>query len=190
MAPHLYQLHILSMFPFAAIPAMRLTCIFPHSILWIGIESYDSLFSSCLHQISKLSMVPVVCVLEWILHSKTYTKEVKAAVVVVVVGVAVCTVTDVHINFGGFVSALIAVLSSSLQQIVSLRFCQSITRVSHVCSTFTYQSIGYMYVSMYVFVSICIYLCICIYVSMYLYPHVSMHLCIYVFVSICIYVSM
>ena len=77
-------------------------------------------------------MVPVVCVLEWILHSKTYTKEVKAAVVVVVVGVGICTVTDVHINLGGFVAALIAVLSSSLQQIVSHHFSQSITRDSHV----------------------------------------------------------
>lgn len=60
----------------------------------------------------------MVCVLEWILHNKTYTREIKAAVVVVVIGVGVCTVTDVHINLGGFVSAVVAVLCSSLQQIV------------------------------------------------------------------------
>lgn len=69
------------------------------------------------YQISKLSMIPVVCVLEWLLHSKTYTKEVKTAVVVVVIGVGICTVTDVHINLKGFVSAAIAVISTSLQQI-------------------------------------------------------------------------
>ncbi|KAH7434430.1 hypothetical protein KP509_06G017400 [Ceratopteris richardii] len=69
------------------------------------------------YQISKLSMIPVVCVLEWILHNKTYTREVKAAVVVVVIGVGICTVTDVHINLGGFVTASVAVLCSSLQQI-------------------------------------------------------------------------
>ncbi|KAI5072488.1 hypothetical protein GOP47_0012594 [Adiantum capillus-veneris] len=69
------------------------------------------------YQISKLSMIPVVCVLEWILHNKTYTGEIKAAVVVVVIGVGVCTVTDVHINLGGFVAAVVGVLCSSIQQI-------------------------------------------------------------------------
>jgi hypothetical protein len=46
-------------------------------------------------QISKLSMIPVVCGMEWILHGKRYSKEVKMAVAVVVVGVGICTVTDV-----------------------------------------------------------------------------------------------
>ena len=70
-------------------------------------------------QISKLSMIPVVCVLEWMLHSKTYTKQVKLAVFVTMMGVGVCTVTDVHINFKGFMAAVVAVLTTSLQQIVS-----------------------------------------------------------------------
>ena len=80
-----------------------------------------SLFSSV--QISKLSMIPVVCVMEWILHSKHYTREVKMAVVVVVVGVGVCTVTDVKVNAKGFICACVAVLSTSLQQIVSMIQC-------------------------------------------------------------------
>lgn len=65
-------------------------------------------------------MIPVVCVLEWILHSKHYSREVKLAVVVVVVGVAVCTVTDVKVNAKGFFCACAGVLSSSFQQIVGL----------------------------------------------------------------------
>lgn len=69
------------------------------------------------YQISKLSMIPVVCVLEWILHSKHYCREVKIAVVVVVIGVGVCTVTDVKVNAKGFLCALVAVLATSLQQI-------------------------------------------------------------------------
>ncbi|KAL0016673.1 hypothetical protein SO802_003742 [Lithocarpus litseifolius] len=69
------------------------------------------------YQISKLSMIPVVCVMEWILHSKQYSREVKIAVVVVVLGVGVCTVTDVKVNVKGFVCACVAVLSTSLQQI-------------------------------------------------------------------------
>ncbi|KAK1388713.1 UDP-galactose transporter 2 [Heracleum sosnowskyi] len=70
-----------------------------------------------LYQITKLSMIPVVCVMEWILHSKNYRREVKMAVVVVVVGVGVCTVTDVKVNAKGFICACVAVLSTSLQQI-------------------------------------------------------------------------
>ncbi|XP_010533408.1 PREDICTED: UDP-galactose transporter 2-like [Tarenaya hassleriana] len=69
------------------------------------------------YQISKLSMIPVVCVMEWILHSKQYSKEVKVSVVVVVIGVGICTVTDVKVNAKGFICACIAVFASSLQQI-------------------------------------------------------------------------
>lgn len=69
------------------------------------------------YQISKLSMIPVVCVMEWILHSKQYSKEVKLSVLLVVVGVGVCTVTDVKVNAKGFICACLAVLSTSLQQI-------------------------------------------------------------------------
>ena len=72
-------------------------------------------------QISKLSMIPVVCILEWLLHNKTYTREVKAAVFIVVFGVGVCTVTDVHINLKGFISAVFAISCTSLQQIVCLK---------------------------------------------------------------------
>lgn len=41
------------------------------------------------------------------------------AVFVVVIGVGVCTVTDVKVNAKGFLCACVAVLSTSLQQIVS-----------------------------------------------------------------------
>lgn len=69
------------------------------------------------YQISKLSMIPVVCLMEWILHNKHYSREVKLSVVVVVIGVGVCTITDVKVNAKGFLCACIAVLSTSLQQI-------------------------------------------------------------------------
>ncbi|GAV63563.1 TPT domain-containing protein [Cephalotus follicularis] len=69
------------------------------------------------YQISKLSMIPVVCVMEWILHNKHFSREVKMAVVVVVIGVGVCTVTDVKVNAKGFICAFVAVFCTSLQQI-------------------------------------------------------------------------
>ena len=65
-------------------------------------------------------MIPVVCVMEWILHGKQYSSKVKIAVIVVVVGVGVCTVTDVKVNAQGFLCAFVAVVSTSLQQIVSI----------------------------------------------------------------------
>ncbi|XP_010932187.1 UDP-rhamnose/UDP-galactose transporter 1 [Elaeis guineensis] len=95
-------------------------------LLWFSIVANTSITGMNLslmlnsvgfYQISKLSMIPVVCVMEWILHSKHYSKEVKMAVVAVVVGVGVCTVTDVKVNAKGFLCACIAVLSTSLQQI-------------------------------------------------------------------------
>ncbi|XP_024367862.1 UDP-rhamnose/UDP-galactose transporter 1 isoform X2 [Physcomitrium patens] len=69
------------------------------------------------YQIAKLSMIPTVSVLEWLIHSKTYTREVKTAIFVVMIGVGVCTVTDVSVNLKGFLAALTAVISTSLQQI-------------------------------------------------------------------------
>ncbi|KAJ4830364.1 UDP-rhamnose/UDP-galactose transporter 2 [Turnera subulata] len=95
-------------------------------LLWFSVVANTSItcmnFSLMLnsvgfYQISKLSMIPVVCLMEWILHSKHYSKEVKLSVLVVVIGVGVCTVTDVKVNAKGFICASLAVLSTSLQQI-------------------------------------------------------------------------
>ncbi|XP_054818043.1 UDP-rhamnose/UDP-galactose transporter 2 [Prosopis cineraria] len=95
-------------------------------LLWFSVVANTSItgmnFSLMLnsvgfYQISKLSMIPVVCVMEWILHNKHYSKEVKWSVLVVVIGVGVCTVTDVKVNLKGFLCAFVAVLSTSLQQI-------------------------------------------------------------------------
>lgn len=69
------------------------------------------------YQISKLSMIPVVCVMEWIIHGKNFSREVKIAVAVVVIGVGICTVTDVKVNAKGFLCACVAILCTSLQQI-------------------------------------------------------------------------
>ncbi|KAL9664045.1 hypothetical protein QQ045_019442 [Rhodiola kirilowii] len=63
------------------------------------------------YQISKLSMISVVCIMEWIMNSKHYSREVKISVVFVVIGVGVCTVTDVKVNAKGFICACVAVLS-------------------------------------------------------------------------------
>ncbi|CAM6129512.1 unnamed protein product [Calypogeia fissa] len=83
----------------------------------VGMNLSLMLNSVGFYQIAKLSMIPTVCILEWILHSKTYTREVKTAVFVVMLGVGVCTVTDVNVNLGGLTAACVAVICTSLQQI-------------------------------------------------------------------------
>lgn len=69
------------------------------------------------YQIAKLSIIPTVCLFEALLHNKAYSKEVKLSVLVVMLGVGVCTVTDLSMNLMGFLCAAVAVVSTSLQQI-------------------------------------------------------------------------
>lgn len=83
----------------------------------VGMNSSLMLNSVGFYQISKLSMIPVVCVMEWILHNKKYSTEVKGTVFLVVIGVGVCTVTDVKVNMNGFLAAAVGVFCTSLQQI-------------------------------------------------------------------------
>ncbi|KAJ6996727.1 UDP-rhamnose/UDP-galactose transporter 4 [Populus alba x Populus x berolinensis] len=67
-------------------------------------------------QIAKLSMIPVSCFLEVVLDNVRYSRDTKLSILVVLLGVAVCTVTDVSVNAKGFIAAVIAVWSTSLQQ--------------------------------------------------------------------------
>ncbi|KAL5985980.1 UDP-rhamnose/UDP-galactose transporter 6 [Asimina triloba] len=66
--------------------------------------------------IAKLSMIPVSCFLEVVLDKIRYSRDTKLSIVVVLLGVAICTVTDVSVNARGFIAAFIAVWSTSLQQ--------------------------------------------------------------------------
>ncbi|CAN1842429.1 UDP-rhamnose/UDP-galactose transporter 4 [Linum perenne] len=72
--------------------------------------------SPLLPNIAKLSMIPVSCVLEVFLDNVRYSRDTKLSILVVLLGVAVCTVTDVSVNAKGFIAAAIAVWSTSLQQ--------------------------------------------------------------------------
>lgn len=74
---------------------------------------------SAYYQIAKLTMIPVSCLLEVVFDKIRYSRDTKLSILVVLLGVAVCTVTDVSVNTKGFVAAFIAVWSTSLQQYVS-----------------------------------------------------------------------
>jgi hypothetical protein len=64
-------------------------------------------------------MIPVSCLLEVVLDKIRYSRDTKLSIGVVLLGVGVCTITDVSVNARGFIAAFIAVWSTSLQQYVS-----------------------------------------------------------------------
>ncbi|CAI6003190.1 unnamed protein product [Closterium sp. NIES-65] len=72
------------------------------------------------YQISRLAIIPLTCAFEALLHGKAYSPPTLAAVLVVLVGVGVCTVTDVTVSTFGLVTAAAGAVSTSLQQIVSV----------------------------------------------------------------------
>ncbi|XP_042517176.1 UDP-rhamnose/UDP-galactose transporter 6 [Macadamia integrifolia] len=77
------------------------------SLMWNSVGFY---------QIAKLSMIPVSCLLEVVLDKIRYSRDTKLSIGVVLLGVGVCTVTDVSVNTRGFVAAFVAVWSTALQQ--------------------------------------------------------------------------
>ncbi|PIN26882.1 Glucose-6-phosphate/phosphate and phosphoenolpyruvate/phosphate antiporter [Handroanthus impetiginosus] len=77
------------------------------SLMWNSVGFY---------QIAKLSMIPVSCFLEVVLDRVQYSRDTKLSILVVLLGVGICTVTDVSVNAKGFIAAFIAVWSTSLQQ--------------------------------------------------------------------------
>ncbi|KAG8633346.1 UDP-rhamnose/UDP-galactose transporter 6 [Manihot esculenta] len=77
------------------------------SLMWNSVGFY---------QIAKLSMIPVSCLLEVLFDKIRYSRDTKLSIAVVLLGVGVCTITDVSVNAKGFVAAFIAVWSTSLQQ--------------------------------------------------------------------------
>uniref|UniRef100_A0A0D3F7L3 Sugar phosphate transporter domain-containing protein n=1 Tax=Oryza barthii TaxID=65489 RepID=A0A0D3F7L3_9ORYZ len=77
------------------------------SLMWNSVGFY---------QIAKLCIIPVLCILEILFDKVRYSRNTKLSIVLVLVGVAVCTVTDVSVNSKGLLAAVIAVWSTALQQ--------------------------------------------------------------------------
>lgn len=77
------------------------------SLMWNSVGFY---------QIAKLSMIPVSCLFEVVFDKIRYSRDTKLSIAVVLLGVGVCTVTDVSVNTKGFIAAVVAVWSTALQQ--------------------------------------------------------------------------
>jgi len=70
------------------------------------------------YQVCKLAQIPTMCILEASFLNKKFSRKVVQAIIVVLAGVAVATVSDVEMNFAGTVAASVGVLSTSAQQIL------------------------------------------------------------------------
>ncbi|KAJ6818774.1 UDP-galactose transporter 2-like [Iris pallida] len=77
------------------------------SLMWNSVGFY---------QIAKLCMIPVSCLLEVMFDKVHYSRDTKLSIMIVLVGVAVCTVSDVSVNAKGLIAAAIAIWSTALQQ--------------------------------------------------------------------------
>lgn len=89
----------------------------------VGMQPYLKLLFSWVFvgivQIAKLSMIPVSCLFEVVFDKIGYSRDTKLSIMLVLVGVAICTVSDVSVNTKGFIAAVVAVWSTALQQYVS-----------------------------------------------------------------------
>ncbi|KAG6490222.1 hypothetical protein ZIOFF_051507 [Zingiber officinale] len=77
------------------------------SLMWNSVGFY---------QIAKLCIIPVLCLLEVVFDKIRYSRATKLSILVVLIGVAICTITDVSVNGRGMIAATIAVWSTALQQ--------------------------------------------------------------------------
>jgi len=68
------------------------------------------------YQISKLSTIPVICCIDYLWLYKHFNYKTLISICVVLVGVAVSTVSDVAVNTAGTLVAVLAVLSTAMQQ--------------------------------------------------------------------------
>ena len=64
-------------------------------------------------------MVPALCMLEVLFDNVRYSRDTKLSIMVVLVGVAVCTVSDGSVSTQGLIAAVVAVFSTAFQQHVS-----------------------------------------------------------------------
>ncbi|CAI5500265.1 unnamed protein product [Closterium sp. Naga37s-1] len=67
-------------------------------------------------QIAKLGMIPVSCVLEVFFDRMRYSQGSRLSVLLVLIGVATCTIADSSLSVKGMVAAAVAVCSTALQQ--------------------------------------------------------------------------
>ena len=84
----------------------------------IGLNMSLMLNTIGFYQVCKLAQIPTMCVLESVFMGKRFSRRVIQAIVVVLLGVGVATVSDIEMNTQGTIAAIVGVVSTSMQQIL------------------------------------------------------------------------
>ena len=84
----------------------------------IGLNMSLMLNTIGFYQVCKLAQIPTMCVLELVFMGKKFSRRVIQAIVVVLLGVGVATVSDLEMNPAGTIAAIVGVVSTSAQQIL------------------------------------------------------------------------
>ena len=84
----------------------------------IGLNMSLMLNTIGFYQVCKLAQIPTMCVLELVFMGKKFSRRVIQAIVVVLIGVGVATVSDLEMNPAGTIAAIVGVVSTSAQQIL------------------------------------------------------------------------
>ena len=71
--------------------------------------------------------------MEVLFENFRYSRDTKLSIVVVLVGVGVCTVSDVSVNGQGLVAAIVAVCGTALQQHVSIENVSEFILSAAIC---------------------------------------------------------
>ena len=108
----------LGVFEHVAMPAAEAFKVAAAGVGSIGFMNISlNLNSVGFYQITKLAIVPCTLVMQLLLYNTHTSRKVQASLLVLLVGLAWATVTDVHLNAPGFVLGVFAVVTSAVFQI-------------------------------------------------------------------------
>ncbi|CAI5968305.1 unnamed protein product [Closterium sp. NIES-65] len=102
--------------PFQSAQIVKTGMIPVSCILEVFIAKLGVIPVSCILKIAKLGMIPVSCVLEVFFDRMRYSQGSRLSVLLVLIGVATCTIADSSLSARGMVAAAVAVCSTALQQ--------------------------------------------------------------------------
>lgn len=114
---------------------------FVHWLLLLHWPTHCSLTSTLLqvgfYQIAKLCVIPFVCVVEYLVYSRSFSHSVILSIALVVLGVAVVTVSSVAVNWVGLNVAVLSIVAAGSQQLLCRHFQTSLKITSNEMLLFT-----------------------------------------------------
>lgn len=114
----------------------------------IGLLNLSLGFNSVgFYQMTKLAIIPCTVLLETMFFRKKFSRSIQLALVILLLGVGIATVTDLQLNVLGSVLSLLAVLTTCVAQIMT----NTIQKKFKVSSTqLLYQSCPYQAITLFV----------------------------------------